>query len=135
LPDKEKETTIVDTNVVDESREASQKAVFDRAAFKKRMLDDEEIIKKIITGILQTIPGMIDELRIYIADGDIHSAGRQAHTIKGAAANLGCELLRKAALEIEMASKSESIPKITGLLPALENEWAKLEPVLKDACA
>jgi HPt (histidine-containing phosphotransfer) domain-containing protein len=125
----------VDSSVIDESRKDPQKAVFDRAAFKKTMLDNEEIIKQIIAGILESIPKMIDELRQYIADGDIDNARRLAHSVKGAAANLQCELMRKSALEIEMGSKSQSIEKISGLLPALEVEWAKLEPLLKEECA
>ena len=123
----------MDTNMVEGSRNIPPKDVFDRAAFKKRMLDDEEIIKEIIVGILQTVPGMIDELRIFIADGDIHNAGRQAHTIKGAAANLGCALLREAALKIELALKSEGMENISELMSGLEKEWTRLEPVLKDA--
>lgn len=124
----------MNTNVIDEFRKDPATSVFDRAAFKKRMLDDEEIIKQIITGILQSIPKMINELRQSIADGDMESAGRHAHTIKGAAANLGCELFRVAALKMEVASKSDDMRKISELMPGLEEEWTKLEPVLQDAC-
>ena len=142
LLDKEEVTAAVDNGCRGDSRIAPtpgspidpDKAVFDRAAFKKRMLDDEEIVKKIITGILQTMPAMMDQLRQYIADKDIDSAGRQAHTIKGAAANLGCALLREAALKMEMASTSDDMGKISELMPGIEEEWAKLEPVLKEAC-
>jgi len=116
------------------SRKEPPTSIFDRAAFKKRMLDNEEIIKQIIAGILQSMPKMIDELRQYITDGDIDNTRRLAHTIKGAAANLGCELLRQAALKMELASKSDDMKKVSELMPGLENEWIKLEPVLQEAC-
>lgn len=103
---------------------------FDYASFRKRMLDDDEIILKIISGILDRMPKMIGELKEYIDGKDVENAGRLAHTIKGAAANMGCDLLRRAALSIESASESGKIDKIKPLFPILENEWTQLEPIL-----
>lgn len=107
--------------------------IFDFVSFKKRMLDEEEIVKHIISGILDRMPGMIDELKEFIEQGDVNDAGRQAHKIKGAAANLGCELFRKAALRIELAAKSEGIDRITELMPNFEMEWDRLKTVLQEA--
>jgi len=107
--------------------------IFDFLTFKKRMLDEEEIVRQIISSILGRMPGMIDELRKFVEQGDVNDAGRQAHKIKGAAANLGCELLRKAALKLESAAKSESIDRISELIPNLEKEWERLKPVLQEA--
>jgi HPt (histidine-containing phosphotransfer) domain-containing protein len=107
--------------------------IFDFATFKSRMLDEEEIVKHIISGILSRMPGMIKELREFVEQGDVDNAGRQAHKIKGAAANLGCELFRKAAFKIELAAKSEGIDRITELMSSLEVEWERLKPVLQEA--
>lgn len=52
---------------------------------------------------------------------------RQAHTIKGAAANINAELIRQAALEVEMAAKEENWQNARALVEALEKRFEELQ--------
>jgi len=108
--------------------------IFNYDDFKRRMLNEEEIIKKIISGLLDRMPGMINELQNHMDNKNLDEIGRQAHKIKGAAANLGCNLFREAALKIEQAAKSGTIETTIRLMPDFESEWKRLKPLLAEAC-
>ena len=55
---------------------------------------------------LEDMPRQIDVLQKFLEAGNAQGAERQAHTIKGSSANLGCEGLCSAALTIEKAVKA-----------------------------
>ena len=60
------------------------------------------------------------------------SAKRQAHTIKGAAANIGAEALRATAFELENLDKSpEGLKAMSTFIPNLEAQFEQLKEVLK----
>jgi CheY-like chemotaxis protein/HPt (histidine-containing phosphotransfer) domain-containing protein len=66
--------------------------------------------------------GQIGEVGTSLASCRATEARRAAHSLKGAAANIGAEELRRLAAEIEVAAKDEAFGTCRGLLPALERE-------------
>jgi CheY-like chemotaxis protein/HPt (histidine-containing phosphotransfer) domain-containing protein len=108
--------------------EKNQWPVFDRAALMQRLLDDEELARTVLTGFLEDIPVQIQILKYYLEADNIAGAKHQAHTIKGAAANVSGEALRAVALEIE---KSSSLLAIQEQVDALEAEFERLREELK----
>jgi HPt (histidine-containing phosphotransfer) domain-containing protein len=56
---------------------------------------------------------------------------KQAHQIKGAAANVGAERLRSVALEIEKAGKTGDPDAAYTLIPHLERQSAQLRTALE----
>jgi HPt (histidine-containing phosphotransfer) domain-containing protein len=71
----------------------------------------------------------VDTLRKRLDAGDAGGAGARAHTIQGAAANVGGERLRAVAFEMEEAARAGDLAALGALLPALEAQF----PPLRDA--
>ena len=89
----------------DLSRGGSQTAVFDKAGLMARLMEDEDLARTVVEGFLDDIPKQIEALRGYLEAGDAAGVERQAHTIKGASANVGGEAVRAVAFEMEKAAK------------------------------
>ncbi|MDQ5909219.1 MAG: hypothetical protein QG599_1314 [Pseudomonadota bacterium] len=81
-------------------------AVWDQAAMRELLIGDEELMRVVTKRFLSDVPEQIEVLRGCLETGDAVGAERQAHTIKGASANVGGERLRMAAFAIEKAVRS-----------------------------
>lgn len=112
-------------------------AVFDKAVLMEQMMDDEELVQTIINAFLEDIPKQIEALKGYLEAGDAAGAERQAHTIKGASANVGGEALREIAFSMEKAGKAGEMERIKALmgdmLSAFEQLREKMERVMGQA--
>ena len=106
--------------------------VFDRAGVLTRLMDDEDLVRTVVEAFLEDIPRQIESLRRYLAAGEAEGALRQAHTIKGASANVGGESLRAAALEMEKAVKAGDLADVLARLPDLESRFARLKESMQD---
>jgi PAS domain S-box-containing protein len=106
--------------------------VFDKAGMMSRLMDDEDLARKLIDIFLDDIPKQIESLRGYLAAGDITGVERQAHTLKGASANLGGEVLRAVAFEMEKAAKDGNLKYATAQLTELENQFNRLKEAMDD---
>jgi CheY-like chemotaxis protein/HPt (histidine-containing phosphotransfer) domain-containing protein len=104
--------------------------VFDRAGMMARLMEDEDLAKRIVAAFLGDIPQQIAALRGCLEAGDAMGAGRQAHTIKGAAATVGGERLRAAAFELEKAGKAGDLSAAAGHLAELDAEFDRLKQAL-----
>ncbi len=80
--------------------------VFDRAGLVARLMDDETLADRILSRFLEATPKQIESLRQKLDDGDAAAAKGLAHSIKGAAANIGGEKLRRVAYRIEEAARA-----------------------------
>ncbi len=105
--------------------------IFDRAGMITRLMDDEKLARTVVEGFIEDIPLQIEALRGYLETGDAASAERQAHTIKGASANVGGERLRAAALEMEIAGKAGDMNAINACLVELETQFDLLSQAMK----
>ena len=85
--------------------EAASNAVFDEDELLKRLTGDRALGQTILLGFLEDIPQQIAILKQHLGEGDVPLAGRQAHTIKGAAATIGAGALSDVAFAIEQAGK------------------------------
>ncbi|MBN2718883.1 MAG: response regulator [Deltaproteobacteria bacterium] len=79
--------------------------IFNEDEFLHRLLGDREIAKQIVKGFIVEGSRQLSELESAVTTSDFESAVKQAHTLKGAAANVGAELLRRKAFDAEMAGK------------------------------
>jgi CheY-like chemotaxis protein/HPt (histidine-containing phosphotransfer) domain-containing protein len=102
------------------STRESDVLVFDKAEFLERIMGDEELGKVIVEGFLEDIPRQILSLGAFLDQRDVDQAIRQAHTIKGAAANVGGKGVQSVAYEIEKAAKAGDHDRTTGLMPQLK---------------
>ena len=105
--------------------------VFNRATLMACLMDDEELAQGIINVFLQDLPGEIDRLKSHIAAGDGAEIARQAHKVKGAAANVRGEALSELAAALETAGHAEDWVTIQALAPKLEGQVIALIAALK----
>jgi CheY-like chemotaxis protein/HPt (histidine-containing phosphotransfer) domain-containing protein len=97
--------------------------VFDRPALLARLMGDEDLVREIVAGFLEDMPNQIGALQKHVGAGDAAGAGLKAHTIKGAAANVGAMALSVVALQMEKAGRSGRLEGLVALVPELERQF------------
>ena len=95
------------------------------------LMDDRELAVTVLQAFLEDTPRQIETLKEHAAAGDIRKVERGAHTIKGAAANIGAERLRLIAYEMELRGKADDLPSMQQKLPELEESFRELRDVLE----
>jgi HPt (histidine-containing phosphotransfer) domain-containing protein len=78
--------------------------IFDREGVLGRLEGDNELAQIVFAAFVEDIPSQIRALKDLVKSGDAPGAARQAHSIRGAAANVGGERLRALASEMETAA-------------------------------
>ena len=106
--------------------------IFDKAGMMVRMMDDEDLARAVIGGFLLDLPKLIEALKGDLEAGDVPKTERQAHTIKGASANVGGEALRAVAFEMEKAARAGDLKSVMALLPELENQVVRLKDLMNE---
>jgi CheY-like chemotaxis protein/HPt (histidine-containing phosphotransfer) domain-containing protein len=105
--------------------------VFHESELLERLMDDRDLARTIVAGFLDNIPVQVSKLKEFLSGGDAPGAQRQAHTIKGAAANLGAPALRDVALELEQIGKAGRMGDALDVLPRLETEFERVRRALE----
>ncbi|MEI7846019.1 MAG: PAS domain S-box protein [Chloroflexota bacterium] len=105
--------------------------IFDKAGMLDRLMYDTDLIHIVLDGFMENIPEQILALRSHIAAGDVVTAERQAHTIKGAAANVGGEALRAVAFEMEKCGNAGDLAGIQALMSELDRQYDLLKKMLE----
>jgi signal transduction histidine kinase/CheY-like chemotaxis protein/HPt (histidine-containing phosphotransfer) domain-containing protein len=111
---------------------AAQTEVFDEESMVARFMGDRALAKEVVPAFLEEIPVLMARMVACAKSGDAEGAGRQAHTIKGAAGNVSAEALRRVAEEIEKAGLAGDTAGVTVRLPRLEKQFERLSAVLAD---
>jgi PAS domain S-box-containing protein len=106
--------------------------IFDKAGVMTRLMDDEDLARKVMACFLDDTPRQVEALRGYIKTGAISSAERQAHTIKGASASVGGEALRAVALKMEEAARAADLESVKTHLPILERQFIRLKEAINE---
>ena len=99
--------------------------IFDRAGVLARV-PDEGLVQALIAQFREFAPQQIETLRNCLAAGDVQGTGRQAHSLQGAAANVGAERLRRVAILVEQAALAGDLSAALGHLPELESQLRDL---------
>jgi CheY-like chemotaxis protein/HPt (histidine-containing phosphotransfer) domain-containing protein len=115
-----------------ETKPSEGPPVFDRQALMDRLMGDEELVREIIAGFLEDMAKQMRRLREHVGQGQAGLAGGQAHSIKGAAGNVGGMALSAAAFEIEKAGNKGQLEGIAALMPELERRFDRLEARMRE---
>ena len=107
--------------------------VFDYPGLMERIMDDMDLARRVIEAFMEGIPRMLDELREQIVRCDAELAGRQAHKIKGAAANTGFMAMSAIAADMQKAGEKGQMETIIALMPELESQLELLKIKIKDS--
>jgi PAS domain S-box-containing protein len=93
--------------------------IFDLAALDRRLGGDLELLHEVIGIFVEDVPGQIERLFRFCSEGDAQALLRQAHTLKGAAANVSAIELSATAYAVEQAARAEDFSTAAGLIPTL----------------
>jgi len=110
---------------------AADTAIFDEVAIIERLMADRDLAREIALSFLDDIPTRIEALRECLNAGDIKGTQRQAHTIKGAAANVSGNALSALAAELERASKAGEIETVRAGLEDLRVQFERLKQTME----
>ena len=129
-PGKTPEEAVMDDKAAT-PKPPSGSLVFNREVFLERMMGDEEFAHEVAAGFVDDLPALLSAMLEQVALGDLESIWKQAHKIKGSAANVGGEALRDAAIEIEAAGKAGDLARVALWIPELETQTARLNEALR----
>jgi protein-histidine pros-kinase len=104
--------------------------VFDQESLLERLQNDADLARLVVTTFLNDVPQQVEKLRFFIERADTQGAAYQAHLLKGAAANVGCEAFRAIASEIEQAAKVGDIGQLTTGICDLDYQFIRLMQVM-----
>ncbi len=108
-------------------------AVFDLPSLRERLMDDDDLLKVVIAGFLDDIPRQIETLRGHLESGDAAGVRLQAHTIKGASANVSGDALSAVAHVMESAGKDDDLVVARDSMPELESQFDRLKQAMNQA--
>ena len=108
----------------------SEILLFDEADLMER-LDDRELEGIILDDSLQEIPELLEMLVQLSAGDDYPVMRRQAHTLRGVAANISAYVLHDCAMHIENAAKNGDIATVRELLPELQEQTVRTMGVIR----
>ncbi len=92
---------------------------------------DRDFLNEMLNEFLEFAQGQITQIAGAIDKSDLPVLTREAHSIKGAAANLGAETLAKTALELELLGKQEQLNGARELLDKLNEQIQILDGFVK----
>ena len=97
-----------------------------------RLMDDADLARIVVEGFVEDIPRQIAALKGYLKAADVSGAERQAHTIKGASANVGGDALAAVAFKMEMAGKAGDLDAVKTSMAELEAQFGRLNQAITD---
>lgn len=100
---------------------------WDREFALEQAAEDEELLQELIDIFKEAATTDLANLKQGISKGDIAMSTASAHSIKGAAASLGLEGLRKLAALMEADCREGSLRVVTEKLPELEHLLSLLQ--------
>ena len=106
--------------------------VFDRAGLMERLLEDQELVEFMVKGFLEDLPGKLEALKEAVRAREGGQVERLAHNLKGAAATVGAEALRRAAFALEEAVQGKGGGDLLKVLGELEKEIHLVREALVD---
>jgi PAS domain S-box-containing protein len=104
--------------------------IFDRAGMLARLMKNEELAAIVIGQFLKSVPQQIESLRGFLQAGDAAGVRLLAHSVKGAAANLGGERLRQTASELERAAQAGDLVTAERQLSELQVQFEQLQAAM-----
>jgi two-component system, sensor histidine kinase and response regulator len=106
--------------------------VFNLSALNERLMGDNLLIRTVVAAFLEDFPHQLSKLQTYLETLNLPNAERQAHTIKGAAANVGCDALCRVAWEIEQAGREGDLQAIVKRMPDLKEQFERVCEATKE---
>ncbi len=104
--------------------------VFDKGVLLELFDGDKALFSEVLGAFLKNAPMRIDKMREHLKEKNLAGLQFQAHSLKGAAMNIGGKALQKVSLDIEAAAKNGELDKAEQLVAAIGREFERLETTL-----
>ncbi|MGA2145363.1 MAG: response regulator [Bryobacteraceae bacterium] len=107
---------------------------FDAGAFVDRVSGNEKLARRVAGRFLEDMPGQLAALAQALDAADGETARRAAHSVKGAAANVSAEQVRKVAAKLEELSRAGDFESANRLLRELDASFEQARPLMEAFC-
>ncbi len=105
--------------------------LYDLSNLRTLLNNNEEKVKKLIQKFLETNDSNLSDLEDAVKAGDAEKANGFAHTIKGAAGQVGAEPFRQIAMEMENMGREGTLDGVEEKYNALKNAYGELKDKLQ----
>jgi len=117
---------------VEESKEAiSSSSAFDYDGLLERLMGNEVLAKRVLTRFVEDTPQQLAALANAIQNADSKAAHLHAHSIKGAAANIGGVSMAATAKKLEDLGNSGDLSNAQTVYSELSSSFEHLRPLLE----
>jgi CheY-like chemotaxis protein/HPt (histidine-containing phosphotransfer) domain-containing protein len=111
---------------------ADEAMVFDREGMLDRLMGDDDLETRLVDAFLLDLPRQIESLQDFLAKRDAPNSRIQAHSIKGAAANVGGERLQRVAIAMERSAESGDLAAIASRMGELREQFQALRHAIEE---
>jgi CheY-like chemotaxis protein len=122
---------VLEDDVIAASKLDNSVLVFNYSDTLDRYTGDLDILKLIVDMFIQQTPEMIVEIKEHILQNRIPEIVAVAHSLKGAAANVGADRIVELAKDMEKTTTSTTTGEANQFLLGLENEFAEFQNEFK----
>jgi len=116
--------------VREKSTEKETESIFDENFLLERIGGNRDFYEEILRSFIEDTERLLSELKGYLESGEREKAERHAHSIKGAAANIGATPLSRASLRVEKAARERRMGAAEKLFSDMNREFDRLREVL-----
>ena len=104
--------------------------IFDKTILLEKIGGDEAICAEILQVFIADIPLRIKEIEEALAQNDLPTLKRGAHTIKGASGNVGALKLQAIALQLETAAGAGVTSSARKMINNIKTEFEKISQAI-----
>jgi len=108
--------------------------IFDADDFVERLSGNEEMAQRIVRGFVDDIPRQIGLLAQAVSDLDAGAVRLTAHSIKGAAGNVGGVEMEQNAKKLEQTGRAGDLAAAAAQLPELKASFERAKPAMERFC-
>jgi PAS domain S-box-containing protein len=112
--------------VAESAENCAAPPIFDRSGVLERMMGDETLLRVVLDAFVEDLPRQLQALKESLSSADAATSARHAHSIKGAAANVGGERVRRIAMMMEKSADEGDLDAVFRGLAALEDAAEEL---------
>ena len=133
LPDQlpGREDSCVTTPHAARSRSEDDLELFDFKTFSSRMMNDPQLVDKILREFHHSVPRDVSVLQQFVAKNNLAATSKQAHKLKGAFSSIESRLLSRLCASIEEAGKAQNAAVVHRDAQSLSAHFPQLEALIE----
>jgi len=107
---------------------------FDQEDLVERLMGNEDLARRIARGFVDDMPNQLALLAQAVSNFDAPAVRMVAHSIKGAAANVGGLEMREVAWKLEQTGGAADLVAAAAALPELSASFERAKPIFEKFC-